>query len=253
MTSNTCTRPGVAAAPACGAAALSQGVRAAGRSDGRPAHAGCRARPGARLGRAVRRNPGGDRAAPPDEALWQRGIDMLQARRARCARPCRKRWRRHVRARGCCVQRGLLLHAGVYPFRGEVPTRSASIQLSQLDRLARQALQKGIAPSLGARAFLRNCNLAAHACASPSSASATRPSFFQTLFAGRRQTSYLAVMRDAQDSLGLANDAHIAFELMKTARRRRGRWGNSCSAGWRRNRRRRRPAKAPGLCARSWN
>jgi CHAD domain-containing protein len=38
--------------------------------------------------------------------------------------------------------------------------------------------------------------------------------FFQTLFSGQRQLRYLAVLRDAQDSLGRTNDAHVAWGLL---------------------------------------
>ena len=40
--------------------------------------------------------------------------------------------------------------------------------------------------------------------------------FFQTLFGGRRQARYLAVLRDAQDSLGRSNDARVAWGLLTT-------------------------------------
>jgi CHAD domain-containing protein len=125
------------------------------------------------------------------------------------------------------VQRGLLLHGW-----REAPDAQRFIQLSQLDRWARQALQKGHRPiARGARIFAQLQPLQRHALRIAIKRQRYAAEFFQTLFAGRRQTSYLAVMRDAQDSLGLANDAHIAFELMKTAQAETGPMGEFV-LGW---------------------
>jgi CHAD domain-containing protein len=61
--------------------------------------------------------------------------------------------------------------------------------------------------------------------------------FFQTLFAAlpdghkRRHARYLALLRDAQDSLGRANDARIAAELMAAAPPQTGPMGDFVR-GW---------------------
>ena len=170
----------------------------------------------------------------PDEALWQRGIDMLQARRAEVRAAMHEAL---AQARPgawlLAVQRGLLLHGWrLSPSGGEVPDAQRFIQLSQLDRWARQALQRGHRPiARGARIFAQLQPLQRHALRIAIKRQRYAAEFFQTLFAGRRQTSYLAVMRDAQDSLGLANDAHIAFELMKTAQAETGPMGEFV-LGW---------------------
>jgi CHAD domain-containing protein len=158
----------------------------------------------------------------PDEALWQRGIDLLQARRAEVRAAMREALAQaSPGAWLLAVQRWLLLHGW-----REGSEAQRFVQLSQLDRWARRALRKGHRPIVqGARGFGQLQPMQRHALRIAIKRQRYAAEFFQTLFAGRRQASYLAVMRDAQDSLGLANDAHIAFELMKTAEAETGPMG----------------------------
>jgi len=55
--------------------------------------------------------------------------------------------------------------------------------------------------------------------------------FFQGLFPGRRQTLYLQLARDIQDSLGRANDAHVAETLLAGSGLDSGRAGGF-ARGW---------------------
>jgi triphosphatase len=177
----------------------------------------------------------------PDETLWQRGIDLLQARRAAVRKAMHEAL---AQARPgawlLAVQRWLLLHGWrlyprgghQYPSGGVVPDAQCAIQLSQLDRWARRALRKGHRPIVeGASAFGQLQPMQRHALRIAIKRQRYAAEFFQTLFAGCRQAGYLAVLRDAQDSLGLANDAHIAFELMKTIQAETGSMG-AFVLGW---------------------
>jgi CHAD domain-containing protein len=89
------------------------------------------------------------------------------------------------------------------------------LQLSPLDAWARRALQKGHRPiARGARDFGKLAAAQRHALRIAIKRQRYAAEFFQTLFPGRRQARYQAVLRDAQDSLGRANDAHVAWALL---------------------------------------
>jgi CHAD domain-containing protein len=114
------------------------------------------------------------------------------------------------------MQRWLLQHG----WRA-VPEEQRFEQLSPLDKWARRALKQGHRRvKRGARAFATLRPLERHALRIAIKRQRYAAEFFQTLFGGhaegrkRRQAQYLAVLRDAQDSLGRANDARIAAELM---------------------------------------
>lgn len=164
----------------------------------------------------------------PDPDAWQRGLHALESHRTEVRAAMQAAL---IAARPgawlLAVQRWLLLHGW-----REVPDAQRFIQLSQLDKWARRALRKGHRPIVrGARDFAQLQPLQRHALRIAIKRQRYAAEFFQTLFAGRRQARYLAVLRDAQDSLGLANDAHIAFELMKTAQAETGPMG-AFVLGW---------------------
>jgi inorganic triphosphatase YgiF len=156
----------------------------------------------------------------PDPAAWQRGMDALEARRAEVRAAMRTAL---TQARPgawlLAVQRWLLQHG----WRA-APEAQRFAQLSPLDKWARRALKKGHRPiERGARDFASLQPAQRHALRIAIKRQRYAAEFFQTLFGGhpkghkRRQARYLAVLRDAQDSLGRANDAQIARDLLTTA------------------------------------
>ena len=91
-------------------------------------------------------------------------------------------------------------------------------QLSPQGEWARRALRKGHRPIVrGARAFGQLQAAERHALRIAIKRQRYAAEFFQTLFAGLQQDRYLAALRNAQDSLGRANDAHVACGLLAAA------------------------------------
>ncbi|NDP47746.1 MAG: CHAD domain-containing protein [Sulfuriferula multivorans] len=98
------------------------------------------------------------------------------------------------------------------------PEAQRFVQLSPLNKWARRALLKGHRPIVrGAHAFGQLQAAQRHALRIAIKRQRYAAEFFQTLFAGRRQARYLAVLRDAQDSLGRTNDARVAWSLLTEA------------------------------------
>jgi CHAD domain-containing protein len=150
----------------------------------------------------------------PDNDAWQRGLQCLEAHRAGVRSAMQEALARaHPGAWLLAFQRWLLQHGW----------RAASdaqrfVQLSPLDAWARQALQKGHRPIVrGAREFGKLAPAQRHLLRIAIKRQRYAAEFFQTLFSGKRQARYLAVLRLAQDSLGQANDAHIAWTLLTSA------------------------------------
>jgi len=117
------------------------------------------------------------------------------------------------------MQRWLLQHG----WRA-VPEAQRFVQLSPLEDWARRALQKGHRPIVrGARDFAKLAPAQRHLLRIAIKRQRYAAEFFQSLFGAkpkahkRRQDRYLRVLRTAQDSLGRANDAHIAWVLLTTA------------------------------------
>ncbi|MDO9386418.1 MAG: CHAD domain-containing protein [Thiobacillus sp.] len=153
----------------------------------------------------------------PDSEAWQHGMQALQAHRDEVravmqaaiiqARPgawllALQRW---------LLQRGWRLCPSGYA----VPEAQRFIQLSPLKKWAGRALQKGHRPIVrGARDFGQLQAAQRHALRIAVKRQRYAAEFFQTLFGGRRQARYLAVLRDAQDSLGRSNDARVAWGLL---------------------------------------
>jgi inorganic triphosphatase YgiF len=147
----------------------------------------------------------------PDPAAWQRGVQVLEARRIDVRSAMQTAIRlAHPGAWLLAVQRWLLQRG----WRA-VPQAQRLIQLSPLEEWARRALQKGHrGVARGARDFGKLEAAQRHALRIAIKRQRYAAEFFQTLFGGQRQARYLAVLRDAQDSLGRANDAHIAWGLL---------------------------------------
>ena len=163
----------------------------------------------------------------PDEKGWQGGMQALEARRAEVRSGMRTAL---TQARPgawlLAVQRWLLQHGWrlyprgghKYPSGGAAPEAQRFVQLSPLDKWARRALQKGHRTIVrGARDFKQLPPAQRHALRIAIKRQRYAAEFFQSLFGGRRQARYLAVLRDAQDSLGRANDAQIAQGLLTAA------------------------------------
>ena len=150
----------------------------------------------------------------PESDAWQRGLQGLEAHRAG-VRSAMQAALAQARPGAWLLafQRWLLQHG----WRA-VPDSQRFVQLSPLDAWARQALQKGHRPIVrGARDFGKLAPAQRHLLRIAIKRQRYAAEFFQTLFSGKRQARYLAVLRLAQDSLGLANDAHIAWCLLMSA------------------------------------
>jgi inorganic triphosphatase YgiF len=159
----------------------------------------------------------------PDQAEWMRGAEALEARRVRVRAATRDALAQaHPGAWLLAMQRWLQQHGwALDPAGNTVPEAQRFAQLSPLDKWAGRALERGHRPVVrGAREFAALQPLERHALRIAIKRQRYASEFFQGLFAGaahghkRRQIAYLAALRDAQDSLGRANDAHIAQGLL---------------------------------------
>ncbi|HMA11678.1 MAG TPA: CHAD domain-containing protein, partial [Steroidobacteraceae bacterium] len=152
-----------------------------------------------------------------DAAAWQRGADALEVHRAEVRAAMRSALAQaQPGAWLLAMQRWLLQHGWRRSALGNVaPEAQRLVQLSPLDKWARRALKKGHRRiARGARKFAQLQPPERHALRIAIKRQRYTAEFFQTLFGGKRQARYLAVLRDAQDSLGRANDAHIAQGLL---------------------------------------
>lgn len=164
----------------------------------------------------------------PDSDSWQSGLRVLEAHRAEVRAAMQAALTQaHPGAWLLAVQRWLLQRG----WRA-VPEAQRFVQLSPLNKWACRALQKGHRPIVrGAREFEQLQPLQRHALRIAIKRQRYAAEFFQTLFAGRRQARYLAVLRDAQDSLGRSNDAHVAWGLLTAAQADTGPMGDFV-LGW---------------------
>ena len=170
----------------------------------------------------------------PDADAWQQGMAALEARRSAVRAAMREALAQaHPGAWLLAMQRWLLRHGWhAHPEGQAVPAAQRFIQLSPLDAWVRRALQKGHRPIVrGARDFAALTPARRHVLRIAIKRQRYAAEFFQTLFEGKRQVRYLAVLRDAQDSLGRANDAHIASGLLTAAGRAAGAMGDFV-LGW---------------------
>ena len=176
----------------------------------------------------------------PDADTWQRGMQALERRRLAVRTAMREGLNQaHPGAWLLAFQRWLLQHGwrsyrgeGTHPSGRTAPEAQRFDQLAPLDAWARRALRTGHRPIVrGARDFSRLAPAQRHALRIAIKRQRYAAEFFQGLFDGRRQARYLAVLRDAQDSLGQANDAHIASGLLVTALAETGPMG-AFALGW---------------------
>lgn len=159
----------------------------------------------------------------PDAESWQRGMQALEARRIAVRTAMRDAL---TQARPgawlLTMQRWLLQHG--WRLGQAVPAAQRFVQLAPLDAWVRRALQKGHRPIVrGARDFGKLAPVQRHALRIAIKRQRYAAEFFQSMFEGRpkgcrqRQARYLTVLRDAQGSLGRANDAHVASGLLAAA------------------------------------
>ncbi|MGE5320264.1 MAG: CHAD domain-containing protein [Hyphomicrobiaceae bacterium] len=168
----------------------------------------------------------------PDTGAWQRGMEALQARRAQVRAAMREAIAgARPGAWLLAMQRWLLQHGWRLSAEGDlspsaeaVPEAQRFVQLSPLDAWSRRVLQTGHRRIVrGAENFAKLAPRERHALRIAIKRQRYAAEFFQTLYQSRskrckrRQARYLALLRDAQDSLGRANDAHIATGLLTAA------------------------------------
>ncbi|MDZ7593760.1 MAG: CHAD domain-containing protein [Thiobacillus sp.] len=150
----------------------------------------------------------------PNADVWARGMDALQAYRAEVRAAMQAAMTQARPGAWLLALQRWLLQRG---WR-DAPEAQRFVQLSPLNKWARRALQKGHRPiARGARDFGELQAAQRHALRIAIKRQRYAAEFFQTLFGGRRQDRYLTVLRDAQDSLGRANDARVAWGLLAAA------------------------------------
>jgi inorganic triphosphatase YgiF len=156
----------------------------------------------------------------PDSDAWQSGLSALEAHRADVRKAMQAALTQARPGAWLLAMQRWLLQQG---WRA-APEAQRFVQLSPLDAWARQALQKGHRPIVrGARKFGKLPPAKRHLLRIAIKRQRYAAEFFQSLFGAqpnghkRRQARYLSVLRAAQDSLGRANDAHVASVLLTTA------------------------------------
>lgn len=157
----------------------------------------------------------------PDQAGWLDGAAVLEVRRAEVRAAMRAGLMQgRPGAWLLAMQRWLQRHG----WRLAAPEAQRFVQLSPLAEWAGRALKQGHRRvARGARQFGALQPVERHALRIAIKRQRYAAEFFQTLFGGRsggcqrRQARYLAVLRDTQDSLGRANDACIARDLLTAA------------------------------------
>lgn len=163
----------------------------------------------------------------PDAESWQRGMQALDARRSAARAAMRGALAQaHPGAWLLAVQRWLLLH-GWRSGQGAASAAQRFVQLAPLDAWVRRALDKGHRRIVrGARDFGKLTAPQRHALRIAIKRQRYAAEFFQSMFEDRskggRQVRYLTLLRDVQDSLGRANDAHVASGLLSAVERDAG-------------------------------
>jgi inorganic triphosphatase YgiF len=155
-----------------------------------------------------------------DPIAWEAGRHVLEAHRAEVRRAMQDALGRTPPGAWLLALQRWLLQGG---WRA-APEAQRFVQLAPLMKWARRALQRGHRPVVrGARDFAQLQPLQRHALRIAIKRQRYAAEFFQALFAGppegrnRRLLGYLAALRDAQDSLGRANDARVAWDLLAAA------------------------------------
>jgi CHAD domain-containing protein len=146
-----------------------------------------------------------------DPSDWQDWMARLEAHRARIRENMRQTLAAaHPGAWLLSFQQWLLQHG----WRAAAPEKRLLQMAPQLDA-ARRILKKGHRGIVGrAREFERLSPPERHALRIAMKRQRYAAEFFQGLFKARPQNSYLCLARDIQDSLGRANDAHVALTLL---------------------------------------
>ena len=147
----------------------------------------------------------------PDEAGWQQGVGVVETQREAV--------RVAMRASMSKAQPGawlLAFHRWLLQRGWQDATEAQRvIQASPLKRWARKSLQKGHRRIVrGAKDFAQQQAAQRHALRIAIKRQRYAAEFFQALFKGRRQVCYLSALESLQDSLGQANDAQVAQELL---------------------------------------
>ncbi len=149
-----------------------------------------------------------------DAAAWQRGRQALEARRTEVRAAMRTALARAQPGAWLLAFQRWLLQRG---WRDAAEAQRL-VQLSPLKKWARRALQQGHRPIVrGARRFAQLQPEQRHALRIAVKRQRYAAEFFQALFGRGGQRRYQAVLRDAQDSLGRANDAQVARGLLTGA------------------------------------
>lgn len=149
-----------------------------------------------------------------DELAAQVGLGVLNARRAKVRAAMQVALlQAHPGGWLLAFQRWLLQRGG-----GADPDAQRLIQRLPLIKWAPRVLQKG--HRLITRDARKYANLQPaqrHALRILIKRQRYAAEFFQTLFSRRRQTQYQSMLRNAQDSLGRAHDAQVAWETLTQA------------------------------------
>lgn len=146
-----------------------------------------------------------------DPVAWQDWMAHLEAHRASVRENMRQTLAgAHPGAWLLAFQHWLLQHG----WRAAAPETRLLQMAPQLDA-ARRILKKGHRGIVGrAREFERLSPAERHALRIAMKRQRYAAEFFQGLFKARPQVRYLELARDIQDSLGRANDAHVAQTLL---------------------------------------
>ncbi|MEW5966474.1 MAG: CHAD domain-containing protein [Pseudomonadota bacterium] len=165
----------------------------------------------------------------PDADAWQRGLAEIEARRGEVRAAMRSALDAAQPGAWLLGMQRWLQRRG---WRAEAAEALRLAQLAPLDDWARRALKRGHRRvARDARVFDTLQPAARHLLRIAIKRQRYAVEFLQPLFAGKRQVRYLAVLRDAQDSLGRANDVHIAWGLLESVGTAAGPMGDF-ARGW---------------------
>jgi CHAD domain-containing protein len=163
-----------------------------------------------------------------DPVAWQDWMAHLEAHRAGVRENMRQTLAgAHPGAWLLAFQHWLLQHG----WRAAAP-ETRLLQMAPQRDAARRILKKGHRGIVGrAREFERLSPSERHALRIAMKRQRYAAEFFQGLFKARPQVRYLELARDIQDSLGRANDAHVALALLNEIDFGSGRAGGF-ARGW---------------------
>jgi inorganic triphosphatase YgiF len=146
-----------------------------------------------------------------DKPAWQEWMASLETHRARVRANMREKLANARPGAWLLAIQHWLHHRG---WRAAAPEMRLLQMAPQLDA-ARRILKKGHRGIIErAREFERLSPAERHALRIAMKRQRYAAEFFQGLFKARRQERYLGLARDIQDSLGRANDAHVAMTLL---------------------------------------